>query len=68
MRRTGEEGQFLRGGAYDYKNYLKVRRQYGWSPWLAYWIAPLFIVGLLMTLVGFALVEPQIAKWKFFGP
>ena len=51
MKRTGEKWVFLRGGFYDYRPYVRICRQYGWSPLLAYLIPVLYIPGAIMMVV-----------------
>jgi hypothetical protein len=55
MRAIGAKWIFLRGGTFDYKEYMKVRSKYGWSAWPVYMIAITLILGICFLILGFAM-------------
>jgi hypothetical protein len=54
MRRAGEQNVFFRGLTLDYRRYLRVRTQSGWSAWPLYLEFPLFVLGFVLVLIGIA--------------
>jgi hypothetical protein len=54
MKRIGYKWVFLRGGTFNYNEYLRVRSKYGWSAWPFYGMWALLILGLLLVVVGVA--------------
>ena len=52
MKRIGYKWAFLRGGTFDYGQYLKVRANYGWSPWLVYLFWATLVPGLFLFVLG----------------
>jgi amino acid transporter len=53
MSRAGHKWALLKGGAFDYTDYHKVRRERGWASWPVYvmWITT--VVGIALLIVGF---------------
>ena len=52
MTRTGYKMALLLGGAFNYREYHKVRRKYGWSAWPVWTMWALIIAGLALIVVG----------------
>jgi hypothetical protein len=52
MKSIGHKWIFLRGGTFDYGEYLKVRAKHGWSPWPVYLLWGTLMTGLLLFFVG----------------
>ncbi|HUJ33227.1 MAG TPA: hypothetical protein VLY23_18240 [Candidatus Acidoferrum sp.] len=52
LKSIGYKWAFLRGGALDYREYLKVRALHGWSAWPVYLLWGTLIVGLPLFLIG----------------
>jgi len=51
MSRIGRKWVFLVGGFFDYREYLRVRSQYGWAAWPIYVIWVTAIVGIALILL-----------------
>ena len=54
MKSIGYKWVFLRGGTFDYGEYLKVRAKHGWSAWPVYLLWGTLVVGLLLFILGVA--------------
>lgn len=52
MREIGERSVFVSGGTFDYCKYLKVRKQFDWSPWPVYLIAPVLVLGIIFVVMS----------------
>jgi len=52
MTRAGHRMALLLGGAFNYREYHKVRRKYGWPAWPVYIMWASIIVGLALIVVG----------------
>jgi hypothetical protein len=53
ITRTGDKSAMFLGGAFDYRKYHAVRRQYGWPAWPVYLMWALIILGLIFLVTGF---------------
>ena len=58
MKRLGRKWVFLRGGTFDYGEYLKVRAEHGWSAWPIYILWAALVTGLALFLAG-SLLQPR---------
>jgi hypothetical protein len=54
MKSIGYKWVFLRGGTFDYSEYLKVRAEHGWSAWPVYLLWGTLVAGLLLFILGVA--------------
>jgi hypothetical protein len=52
MKRIGHKWVFIRGGTFDYGEYLKVRIEHGWSAWPIYLLWGMLIMGLVFVSLG----------------
>ena len=50
MSRIGHKRVFLLGGFFDYREYLRVRSQYGWAAWPVYviWVTAMLGIALIL--------------------
>ena len=53
MTRIGYKWVFLQGGAFNYREYHKVRAQYGWPAWPVYLMWALYVLGIAFLITGF---------------
>jgi hypothetical protein len=53
MKSIGVKWVFLRGGTFDYREYLNIRKKYGWPAWPVYLIAPTLLLGIFFLILGF---------------
>ncbi len=53
MKRSGYKWAILQGGAFDYREYHKVRREHRWAAWPVYlmWLA--VVCGIAFLIAGF---------------
>jgi hypothetical protein len=52
MTRVGHKRALFLGGAFNYREYHKVRDKYGWSAWPVYTMWGLTVFGLLFLCIG----------------
>lgn len=52
MKSIGYKWVFLRGGTFDYAQYLNVRTKYGWSAWPVYLLWASLVSGLPLFVIG----------------
>lgn len=52
MARAGHKMALLLGGAFNYRNYHKMRPKYGWPAWPVYVMWATMITGLILIVVG----------------
>ncbi len=52
MRGIGHKWVFLRGGTYNYHEYLKVCGKYGWRAWPVYFMWVMWIAGISLLVAG----------------
>jgi len=52
MKNIGFKWIFLRGGTFDYGDYMKVRAKHGWSGWPIYLMWTMLILGLVFLIAG----------------
>jgi hypothetical protein len=53
LRGLGHTTAFMRGGAFDYREYHRVRTKRGWAAWPVYVMWGFYIVGVISLFVGF---------------
>jgi hypothetical protein len=53
MARAGHKWALLKGGAFDYSDYLKVRRERGWASWPVYLMWITAVIGIVLLIAGF---------------
>ena len=53
MARLGHKWIFFKGGAFNYREYHKVRRANGWPAWPVYLMWAAYIGGLALLIAGF---------------
>jgi hypothetical protein len=53
MAEAGQKKALILGGAFDYREYLKLCTKYGWSPWLVYLALVLLFPGIALLFLGF---------------
>lgn len=53
MMGIGHKWALLHGGAFDYKNYHKVRFEHGWASWPVYVMWGLYVSGISLLIAGF---------------
>jgi hypothetical protein len=53
MARIGHRWELLRGGAFDYREYHKVRPKRGWAAWPVYLMWAIFTCGIAMLIAWF---------------
>ena len=63
LRRLGVKWALLRGAFPNCHDYLNVCRRYGWSPWLAYIMLPMALVGFFIMAIGVSLGHERIGRW-----
>jgi imidazolonepropionase-like amidohydrolase len=52
LTRIGDKNAFGLGGAFDYRNYHKVRAFYGWPAWPVYLMWLFYILGIIFLIAG----------------
>lgn len=68
MARTGGRVALILGGAFNYREYHKVRREHGWPAWPVYLMWALTIIGIALLIAGFFLqfgTHPSPARVQF---
>jgi hypothetical protein len=53
MTRIGHKWALLKGRAFDYTEYHKVRREHGWAAWPVYLMWAMLIFGIALLIAGF---------------
>jgi len=53
MSRIGYKWALLQGGAFDYSQYHKVRKDHGWAAWPVYVMWASVICGITLLIAGF---------------
>jgi hypothetical protein len=53
MKRIGKKWVFLRGGTFDYGDYLRVASVQRWSAWPVYLMSLLLVSGVLCVIFAF---------------
>jgi hypothetical protein len=53
MSRIGYKWVFLQGGAFNYREYHKMRVQHGWPGWPVSLMWTLYTLGVVFLIVGF---------------
>lgn len=53
MKETGNKWAILKGGAFNDREYHKLRREHGWAAWPVYVMWTLMFCGLLLLVMGF---------------
>lgn len=52
MKEIGYKWISLRGGTFDYGEYLRIRSKYGWPAWPVYLLWAMLIIGLVLFVLG----------------
>jgi len=52
MRRLGRKWALLQGGAFNYSEYHKVRKEHGWPAWPVYLMWSAMICGITLLIAG----------------
>ena len=68
IERTGSRVALILGGAFNYRDYHKVRREHGWPARPVYLMWALTIIGLALLIAGFFLhfgTHPNPAGLQF---
>ena len=52
MTRAGHKMALLLGGAFNYREYHKLRREHGWPAWPVYTMWVLITAGILLVVLG----------------
>lgn len=63
MRAIGRKWVFLRGGTFNYNEYLEVCGQYGWRSWPICFMWVMWIAGIALLIVGCVIrfgTHPQV--------
>jgi len=53
MARAGQPGALVKGGAFNYAEYHKIRSEHGWPGWPVYLMWALIICGIGLLIAGF---------------
>jgi hypothetical protein len=63
MTKLGHKWVFLKGGAFDYKEYHKERLEHGWAAWPVFLMWVLLICGIALLIGGFLVYSwPQPSR------
>lgn len=52
MLSIGDKWIFLKGGLFNYNEYLAAAKKHEWPKWPFYYFWPLFIAGIALLLIG----------------
>lgn len=52
MRSIGRKWVFLRGGTFNYGEYLAARTKHGWAAWPVYFMWTALVLGVLLIAFG----------------
>jgi hypothetical protein len=53
MARAGQPSALVKGGAFNYAEYHKIRSEHGWAGWPVYLMWVLIICGIALLIAGF---------------
>lgn len=53
MQRIGDKSALLKGGAFDYSRYHRVRKEKGWAAWPVYAMWAAIVCGIALLIAGF---------------
>jgi hypothetical protein len=59
MKSIGSKWIFLRGGTFNYSEYLRVRAKHGWSAWPVLMLLVMVIAGITLIIIG------MVARYGF---
>lgn len=52
MRSIGRKRIFLRGGTFNYGEYMAARTKHGWAAWPVYFMWTMWIAGIVLLIAG----------------